>query len=169
MRRDAVVGLVGGAILLVALVGVFRFESVPQASTGAWSLVGPAALGSFDGSASANQDYVLNVTVRNASLARVGFLFEGQGGGPFHVAVKAPNGTTKDAQGSGALNLTFDVQPAPGEGEPNATAGQGEWLVTVRYAPAAPPVAVPTPLPGGAPAAASWTLKASGWTYARGP
>src|SRR5581483_9531968 len=104
------------------------------------------------GSAAPGMDYNFPVPISPANLSRVEFKLESASGATLHLKVVSPDGQSREQQGSGAVNVTFVVAPPPTEGAAlNATAGAGNWTVTVRVdAPSGPlPVTPPTALPGG--------------------
>jgi hypothetical protein len=142
LRRDAVVGLVGAAILLVALVGVFRFESQPPGPT--YVLAQPLALPPIHGSAAPNQAYVIPQPIPYDNMTSLDFTLEASGG-TFNLSVAGPDGVTHAAEGTGRVVLTIAFPaPANGTAAPPPT-GPGTWNVTVTLKPAASPAPVTPP------------------------
>ena len=168
MNRDIVVGIVGTAVLVAAMVGVFTYER---------NSAGPAAPGPGDGGAAGNvtvpdatgttgvgrtteQKVVVNAT----SAASVTFTLTwkaSQGKDTLQLAVKPPAGSAivvnaTPRSDSGRIELVVGV--------PAGVSPKGEWTASVTVASAAPglpltpPVSPPVTPPAGTDAAVSWTL-----------
>ncbi|GEM_PF-3733019 len=148
MRRDSVVGLVGAVILLVALVGVFRYESANVDSGPLYGLAAAKTVGGFEGNAAPNQQYLSTVAVKEANLTRLDFVLDASSG-TFNLSVKDPSGQVRAMQGSAPVRVSFPVAPVPANGtQPaNATAGQGAYTVTVTLVSGASGPQVPVTVP----------------------
>lgn len=156
VQRDSWLGTVGVALLVLALVGVFIYESSPSAGSAfrvtfpVATLAGPsAAAHGLEGETS-----VAPFTVMTGNLTRVDIVLSWTDdvGEPdtFQLAATSPSGETKEVEGSaGRLALAFsDLASVPidthvlAASKPDAqarvaqsassTAGTGAWLVTVK-------------------------------------
>lgn len=154
MRRDAVVGLVGAAILLVALVGVFRFEHAEAPAGARYVLAPPRALEAYQGSAAQGQAYAIRAQVREPNVTSLEFRLEAPGGGAFTLDVIDLGGRSHQAHGTAPLSVVVNVTAPPenGSAEPPRDAAVGAWNVriTLDEAPqGALPVTPPTAVPVG--------------------
>lgn len=148
MHRDAVVGVVGAVVLVVAMVGVFSYERARAPGLdGEGESLGDEAGPTLEGSVQVGKSdvKVANVTATSASNVT------------FHLTWKATNG--KDT-----LKLTVAPPTGSGieEGAVSEAVDSGEVTVTVRVPPGASPEggwqvtvefvkATPAALPGGVP------------------
>lgn len=182
MNKDTVVGIVGAALLVVAMIGVFKYEgSQAQSTLGSqafdvtWATAtanGPA----LDGTTPLEGATSGNLTVAQANLTQVKFTLTWtaqNGRDTLALTVTPPagsglqaNSTSSDA---GTLTLVFDVpntvpEPHPVFGNSQADAerrladqqtkrlGTGEWGVTVEFTDATGITGV-LPVPGAPPVA----------------
>ena len=148
MTRDTIIGIVGSAILVIAMVGVFVYErSVATAATVPGASGGPAgseAIAAITGSVQvADRDAkafhvtatrVLNVTLHLTWTAT-------NGKDTLRLTITPPAGSNAAAVSSqssdvGDVTLTAKI-PAGGQ-------SQGDWGVAVDFV-----KAEPSPLPGG--------------------
>jgi hypothetical protein len=157
------VGLVGAAILLLALVGVFRYESAGTGTGVTYSAAAPKALQTFDGSASGTQAYVVPLQVNEPNLTALDFRLEASGA-TFNVTVVDPSGQTHAMQGPTPLSVMVAVAPLPQNGTVPADdhPGVGTWNVTITMVQApssgGPVPTPPTLLPGSSAAAVPFHL-----------
>lgn len=158
VKKDTIIGIVGTLILLVAMVGVFRYE----ASQGAGSSfavdwpVSETAAAALTGRTTEGESQQDGVAIDRANLTKVSFVLEWtddvQGSAPdrFNLTVVAPDGTTRSAEGdAGEVVVTFEGlgNPPPGvqvlganEAEVSArmarqystNGGAGTWNVTIK-------------------------------------
>ncbi len=149
-------GLVGALILLLALVGVFRYESATPPTGVGYAALAPKALREYDGTASQGTAYHVPAQVAEANLTALEFRLEASGG-TFNLTVVDPSGAVRAAQGTPPLSVAFPVAPLPENGTAPADdhPGNGQWNLTITMvqAPAAggPVPTPPTPLPGSGP------------------
>lgn len=155
MKRDVVIGIVGAAILVAAMVGVFRYEA-GRAGTAfdvAWTtsgIAGPTADG--ETAEGAQSELTLNVTQANLTRLVFHLNWTDDAGTPdeFEFTVIDPSGESQTVTGdSGSLEVVFDnlsALPPPtrtlGKDEAeararlaqqnSATAGTGTWSFVVR-------------------------------------
>lgn len=154
MKKDVAIGLVGTAILVVAMLGVFRYEATQGGSS--WQVdfetaTAPATLAS--GTTAEGRESALGVDVDRANLTRAEFALEwtDDAGSPdeFELRVTSPEGETRAARGTnGRVSVLFDhLAPLPpdvrllGDDERAieerlardyaSRAGTGRWNVTI--------------------------------------
>lgn len=156
MNKDFVIGLVGTAILVTAMIGVFRFEAAQSANT--FDVAWPT--GTVEGPteeartlAGETTPVTLNLTTQN--VTRIDFVLtwtddvEQSAPDTFNLRATAPDGTVHEAEASssGTLTLTVsDIALVPQDIRVNAAsedaaerdaaryasqAAMGEWLVEV--------------------------------------
>lgn len=157
LKKDLVIGIVGTAILVVAMVGVFRFEAAQAGSNftvtfGENETALPPVAERTEAGAATDTD----VAIGNANLTKVVFTLQWaddtaapNGPDSFTLSVTSPGGETKEASGSsGTLEVAFEgLNPPPAEAVLSArdesdasaraaelyttTGGNGTWVVKV--------------------------------------
>lgn len=173
MNRDTVTGIVGAAILVVAMVGVFQYErTIGAARAGltdgeGWELAtlpgplheGEATLG---GPAA---DQIVNVTQANLTNVTFTLKWTGPAGSAFAMAVDAPDDVTTEiyeADGAeGTLTITVPVANARPTADAPTTLGIGDWKVSAAYTSAGDGPTSTLPPPAGPATTATWTLTVS--------
>lgn len=188
MKKDLVIGIVGTAILVLAMIGVFRFEASQEGPSYAvtWptsDVAGPVLEDRSEEGAATTSPLVLNAT----NVTRVVFALtwtddvDGSAPDSFEVSIVSPTGEVRNATGdNGRIEIVFDgVDPQPtdltliGTDDADAEArlrasytgqrGVGTWNVTITIVDAGDQ-AVPDPTGTGTvpPIAADngneWTL-----------
>lgn len=183
MKKDLVIGLVGTAILVTAMVGVFRFEAA-QAGT-SFEVVFPtttsdlaAVEGATDEGASSSE--VVDVTRPNATTIEFVLTWtdDTANSAPdeFNLTVVGPTGATRSIQGATSpLTVRFEQLNSPppearvlGASEEDArarasiefmtSAGMGAWNVTVLLVAAGDVGQPDNPVPLAQDTGNTWTL-----------
>lgn len=156
MNKDLIVGIVGAAILVSAMVGVFRYEAARTSSAVfdvAFDSVTDAGTRT-SGSTDEGDETAATVPVERRNVTRIEWVLEWTDdvGGPdvFNVTVTSPDGRTHSAQADGGtVSVAFDdlaVLPpemrltGQGEADVRARAEQsygsqaaiGDWSVVVK-------------------------------------
>ncbi|HVL49639.1 MAG TPA: hypothetical protein VM889_13875 [Candidatus Thermoplasmatota archaeon] len=160
MNKDTIVGVVGAVILVIAMIGVFKYEGDQAGSaTGgrnafdvAWSTTdkaGPSADGSVNLKGSA--DGALKVAEANVTKATFALTWTATNGkDKLKLTVTSPSGEAKTAESdTGTVNVAFDVAPLPpattarGDDanaakkglapQAGANAAVGEWKLKVEF------------------------------------
>lgn len=165
MHRDTVIGLVGVAILVAAMVGVFSYEQTQAADLGAAGLaLQNATLPALDGTTALGDVSEETVAIGQTGITNVTFTLRWSatnGADTLALAIVPPNGTASqevfDAQGDGG-ELVVTV-PVPNTNRAGAV-GSGDWQVSVQFVSASTglPQEPPVPVPGTTDAQVAWTL-----------
>lgn len=168
MNRDTVTGIVGAAILVVAMVGVFQYERT----------IGAARAGLDDGDFSLttlpgpslseatplgqSTDSVVSVAQQNLTNVTFKLTWSGQSTNTLSMAVQVPadmGGATyvSESESDGEIVITVPVPNAqPAAGAPTML-GVGDWQVSVAFESATS--TTPTPLPPvGQDESVTWSL-----------
>lgn len=191
LKKDLVIGLVGTAILVAAMVGVFRFEAAQGGSSFSVTFSSsttelPAVDGATDEGGASEE--AVEVATANATAIEfeLAWTDDNANSGPdeFNLTVTSPEGESRSVQGSGSpLTLTFEGlnQPPPEArvlgssaedareraGREFATrAGTGVWNVTVRLVAAGDVAQAENPLPLAQDTGNAWTLTPRVTAYA---
>lgn len=157
MKKDVVIGLVGTAILILAMVGVFRYEAM-QGGGSSFEVSWPTSTvagETREGGTNEGESSSETVDVSTLNLTKVAFALTwtdnmaNSGPDVFVLTVTSPTGESKSVEGgSGTLEVVFDnlSRPppdvrmlGPSEGDVagraardySSTAGTGAWNVTV--------------------------------------
>ncbi|HVL47683.1 MAG TPA: hypothetical protein VM889_03915 [Candidatus Thermoplasmatota archaeon] len=168
MNRDTVIGIVGAAVLIVAMVGVFVYERDRAAALlddgdggnlEIASLAGPEAQGVVK--LGQSMEGKLNVTTHN--LTKIDFTLAwkaAQGKDTLALTVTPPpgvatNSTLTMVSDSGTIVLTVDLaNPKPARD--HVTTGAGEWGFKVEFKKATG--VAPDPVPVGKDESVGFTL-----------
>lgn len=164
MHRDTVIGLVGVAILVAAMVGVFSYEQSQAAGIGGALALQNVTLPAVTGSTPLGETTDETVAIDQTGITNVTFTLRwtpGAGVDTLAIAVVPPEGASAqqvfDAQGdTGELVVTV---PVPNTSQAGAL-GTGGWQVSVQFTSASSglPQEPPVPVPGTTDAEVSWTL-----------
>lgn len=185
------IGLVGTAILVTAMVGVFRFEAAQGGSSyGVTFASSTTDLAPIDGGADEGEsaDVTVDITTSNATAIEfvLAWTDETANSGPdeFNLTISSPSGATRSVQGSTSpLSLRFDGlnQPPPearvlGSSEEDArekaardfasSEGVGVWNVTLTLVAAGDVAQADNPIPLAQDTGNSWTLTPKVTAYA---
>lgn len=165
MNRDTITGLVGAAILVVAMVGVFQYER----SLGAQAATDPGdlTLQSFDGPTISETtalgeatDSLVNITHERAANVTFTLTWSGASTNTLSVALDAPDAVTSDVMtdesDTGTITITVAVPQ-----DAQAAAASEDWKVSVAFVNAAGTGPSPLPPPAGPDASVTWTLTTS--------
>lgn len=191
MKKDLVIGLVGTAILVTAMIGVFRFEAAQSGSSFdvAWPTA-TAAGPSEEGRTEEGQETPVELNVTASNVTRIEFVLEWtddvEQSGPdtFELRVTAPNGTEYAAEPSAegrlvvvADNLALVPQPIRVTGSSaedaeetlapryTSTAATGMWSVRVVMVEAGETSTAAGSLPVPQDNGNDWTLTTQVTTY----
>lgn len=168
MNKDTLIGIVGAAVLVAAMVGVFQYEQAIAAGAPGpadWALAtaaGPGVAGATD--LGAVSEEIVNVTRLNLTEVAFTLTWTAQNGADtLTLTVVPPEGVASEpltvSGDSGTLELKV---PVPNEKPTGAarTLGAGEWQVSVQFT-SASGLAPQSPVPVAADASVSWSLATS--------
>ncbi|HEX2022546.1 MAG TPA: hypothetical protein VHH36_07520 [Candidatus Thermoplasmatota archaeon] len=191
MKKDMVIGIVGTAILVTAMVGVFRFEAGQTGSSFDVAFPTTASFTTSEtGRTTLDAPTPLQVDVNASNLTRVVWTLTwtddeptSTGADTLVLKVTSPSGKTQEAQAAnGTVTVVFeDLNPPPAParlaGSDRAaaearardlyttTGGAGAWNVTVTVASTGaqqvPNPGLPVPIDDGN----DWTLGVEGQSY----
>lgn len=189
MKRDLVIGIVGAAILLAAMVGVFRYEAARagDAFDVAWTTETSAGP-STSGQTAEGAESQVTLSVNQTNLTSLTFFLNWTDdiGDPdeFELTVIDPDGVSQTVTGStGSLAVTFSnlsATPPPtrtlGQDEADArarlaqantgTAGIGTWSFVVRLVDAGDQSVPAAGVPITEDTGNAWTLETRQESYA---
>ena len=167
MNRDLVTGIVGGLILVTALVGVFLYER--NAGNGPASGVSPPpsigytltpATGTVAVGSSAEQLMRVNASgIHHANFTLTWTATQGRDTLKLTVSPPAGSGITtggvSQPSSSGSIRVPVDI--------PDGASPIGDWKVKVEFVSADPgaPIPAPTALPVGMDSSVSWSVGGS--------
>lgn len=170
MNKDTVIGIVGAAVLVAAMFGVFQYEKALAASgpgPADWApatLAGPGLTGTTD--LGAVSEETLNLTQLNLTDVTFTLAWAAQSGSDtLTLTVVPPEGVAGEALtvsgDTGTLTLSVPVANAkPTAGAPG-TLGVGDWQVSIQFTSASGAAPSQVPVPVNPDGSVSWTLATS--------
>lgn len=152
MNKDTIVGIIGAAVLIAAMIGVFAYERSMAAATAADGSEADDGMGAvlegptLTGTVAVGQDDTQTANLDAGDVGNVTFRLTWEatnGRDTLKFSVVPPagsglDGATSEPTDSGDATLTIRV--------PEGADASGTWQVTVEFT-----EATPDPLPGGVP------------------
>lgn len=195
MNRDTIIGVIGAAILMGAMVGILYVQGASAPKDTMYSVTWETQAGGLDaitGRAEGGTASEENVSLDVANLTNVLFTLTWTDDDPsaldaFTLLVTTPGGqtfrSTAATSGSILVNVTpefLNSPPVPGQvaakdqaeaeqklaASNTRDAGRGAWTVKIQVEPRTANPSTPVPLPGAGPDTGNdWSLKVDYTTY----
>lgn len=179
INKDTVIGIVGAAVLVAAMFGVFQYEkalAAERTGAGAWTptaLPGPGLTGTT--ALGAISEETVDVTQLNLTEVVFTLTWTAQSGSDTMTMTivppeGVPGGENFTVSGdSGTLSVTVPVPNVEPSADNPGRLGAGEWQVSVQFTAASGMAPSQVPVPVNPDTTVSWTLATSLTAYEQTP